>query len=176
MLSSRRGFTLIEVLIVVTLSIMLMLTASALFLTFLVGGARSTNSQLVKNEGKYALSQIEFLLRNSLLILPNANSQTCEASMDEIVLKGYDNSTTRLFKELDSTDNKYKIASNSGVYLTSGSVDIVSGPTFSCTKSDDGVSQYVSVTFILRKGNPTTDQSRDIITQTFQTSANIRSF
>lgn|GEM_PF-424243 len=164
------GFTLIELLIVVTLSIMLMLTASTVFLTFLAGNSRSTNNQLVKNEGKYALQQIEFLLRNTTELLPNTQSQTCQAGMSEIKFKSFDNGITTLMAENN------KIASNSGVYLTSQSVNLVSGPVFDCAQSDDKVSQFITVTFTLRKtGNDEADQ-REISEETFSSSINVRTY
>lgn len=175
--SARSGFTLIEVMIVVSLSVLLMLTASSLFMTFLIGNTKTTTTQLVKAEGEYALNQMEFLLRNAVELLPNTDDETCVTDMEDIRFKSYDNGITTLMRETDPTDsNKAKIASNSGVYLTSGAVELVSGPLFDCSQTPDGLSQYITIAFQLRKGTPGIDQPRDIVVQDFLTSVNLRSF
>ena len=165
-----QGFTLIELLIVVSLSIMLMLTASSLFLTFLVGNTRTTGSQLVKNEGRYAIQQLEFLLRNATELLPNSDDETCQAGMAELRFKSFDSGITTIFAENN------KIASNSGVYLTSESVELTNGPVFDCAMSDDKVSQFITVSFTLRKGTNDQANTRDVAEETFRSSINIRTY
>ncbi len=171
----QAGFTMVELLIVVTLSVMLMLGATALFMTFLIGNTRTNADQTVKAEGEYALSQIEFLLRNSVELISNSYGQECEASMQEIAFLSYDGGVTYLFGEEDE-DGFTKIASNSGVYLTSSDVDITSGPIFNCEASDDGLIQYVDINFTLRKGTPGVNQANEIVEQTFSTGVNVRSY
>lgn len=175
--ASQTGFTLIEVLIVVSLSVLLMLAASSLFMTFLIGNTKTTTMQLVKAEGEYALSQMEFLLRNAIQLLPNSEDDVCVPNMDEIRFKSIDDGITTLTREIDSSDgNRPKIASNSGIYLTSGAVDLVAGPVFNCSQTSDGLSQYITITFQLRKGTPGIDQARDIVTQDFSAGVNLRSY
>jgi type II secretory pathway pseudopilin PulG len=164
------GFTLIELLIVVTLTIMLMLAASSLFMTFLLGNTRTTSNQLLRQEGNYAATQIEFLLRNAVEILPNSLNQTCQADMDEIKLKSYDNGVTTIMVENE------KIASNSGVYLTSTAAELVDGPTFNCSLSPDRINHYIEFSFTLRKGIPAVDQDKEITIATFSGAAQLRSF
>lgn len=173
---NKNGFTLIELLVVVSLSVMLMLSAAALFLTFLLGNTKVSRSQLVKSEGEYAMAQMEFLLRNATQILNNGYGQICEAGMPAITFESFDNGVTTLFSEEDPSDTYIKIASNSGVYLTSGDVQIVEGPTFDCSESDDKLAQYITIKFTLRKGTPSLDQERDIIEQEFISGVGIRSF
>lgn len=167
--SPTEGFTLIELLVVTTLSIMLMLGATAIFLTFLVSNTKTSGSQLIKNEGKYAQNQIEFLIRNAVTVIINDFNQVCDTNMSQIRLKAADNGLTLLFSE------NSKIASNSGTYLTSSSVDLIEGPIFNCSKSDDGVSYHVGYTFTLRKGTPGLDEATEIQTETFSGAAQIRS-
>jgi hypothetical protein len=102
--------------------------------------------------------------------VPNIDGVTCEANMDEIAFLSYDSKETRFFEEND------KIASNSGVYLTSTSVDLVDGPHFNCAKSDDQVLQYITINFTLRKGTPGIDQAKEISVATFSGSATVRSY
>jgi prepilin-type N-terminal cleavage/methylation domain-containing protein len=172
----KNGFTLIELLIVVSLSVMLMLSSSALFLTFLLGSTKVSRSQIVKNEGEYAMSQMEFLLRNAVQVIDNGGGQICETGMTAIAFESFDSGVTTLSSEADIGDGFTKISSNSGVYLTSGDVEIIDGPTFDCSESTDKLTQYIGIRFTLRKGTPTLDQERDIITQEFISGVGIRSF
>lgn len=173
-MKNQAGFTLFELLIAVSLTILLLLSASSLFMMFLIGNTKISGGKLVKAEGNYALSQMEFLLRNAIELLPNADDQQCELDMTEIRLKSIDGGITSLFGETDSGVDK--IASNSGVYLTSGSVELVTGPEFDCTQSDDETNPHITISFTLRKGTPGVDKPRDIIEETFTSSTNLRSF
>lgn len=174
--NNQAGFTLVELLVIVTLSVMLMLASSALFLTFLLGSTKVNRSQLVKNEGEHAMSQMEFLLRNAVQILNNGSGQICETGMEEITFESLDSGVTTLSKENDPSDSIDKIASNSGVYLTSGDVTIADGPFFDCSESSDKLAQYISIRFTLRKGTPTLDEAKDIVEQEFISGVGIRSF
>jgi prepilin-type N-terminal cleavage/methylation domain-containing protein len=173
---NQAGFSLIELLIVVSISILLMLAASSLFMTFLIGSAKTNSAKLIKNEGEYALAQMEFLLRNATEILSvddNGVIKTCENNMGAIRFRSIDNGITTLTRSVDPTDSQFKIASNSG-FLTSSGLTLVSGPTFNCAQSDDSVSQYVTINFTLRKGSPGVDEARDIIQQDFTSGVQIR--
>ena len=178
--SFQTGFTLIEVLVVVSLTVMLMLTASTLFMTFLIGNTKTSSNILIKNEGNYANTQMEFLIRNAVDILPNSDNQTCATGMNELVIKSIDGGITTLTSLEDPTDNNLpKIASISGSsnqFLTSGSLTLLSGPTFNCTQPAYATSPYITTAFTLQKGTPGVDQPRDIVQQNFGSSVSIRNF
>lgn len=169
----KSGFTLIELLIVVGVSVILMLAASALFMTFLISNTKVNNSQLVKEEGQFALKQMEFLLRNAIEILPNSYGQECTNGMSEISFKSLDGGITTLNIEDDGGADK--IASNSGVYLTSDAVELTAGITFNCSQEDDQSHPHVELEFTLRKGTPGLDKEREIAEETFRTSTTLRS-
>lgn len=178
----QAGFTLIELMVVITLMVMLMLTASSVLFTTLVGTGKTGTSSLIKQEGDFAIDQIEFLLRNAIDLRPavqgDLSEVTCAPSMDTITFKNYDNGITTLsLLEDPSEGNSLKIASSSAngdAFLTSSRVEVVNGPVFSCTQSGDGSGTHIDVQFTLRKGTPGLDQARDIIEQTFQASVNVR--
>jgi Tfp pilus assembly protein FimT len=170
------AFTIVEMLVVISLTVLLMLTATSLFLAMIIGNTKGTVTQKVKSEGEYALSQIEFLLRNAVSLQPNLSAQTCATGMDSISLKSIDNGVTTLAKETDPEDGFEKIASNAGIYLTSGATEITAGPTFDCRQSDDGSKTYVTVSFTLRKGTPGVDKPRDIVEQPFSTGVSLRTY
>lgn len=172
-LSHQRGFTLIELLIVTTLSIMLMLTAGALFTTILLSSNRTDVNQTIKAEGEYALAQMEYLLRNAIEIRPNSLGQTCTAGMTEITFRGVDEGVTTLTGVQDA-QGVPRIASNSA-QLTSDSVELVSGPVFDCTQTNDLTQQYVTVSFTLSRPATTFGATPTEIQQTFTTGVNLRS-
>ncbi len=183
--TAMKGFTLIELIVVVSLTVLLMLTATSIFLSTLVGNTKNSASLQVRNEGEYALSQMEFLLRNAVELVPNSDGLICEQDMSSIAFKSYDSGITELLQEEDVNDsNMVKIASNSGVkatvgssstYLTSGSIQIVSDLDFDCQRGADLGTAYVTISFDLQKGETGVDKDRDIVRQTFQTGVNLRS-
>lgn len=169
------GFTMIELLVVVSLSVMLMLATSTLFLTFLLGRTKVTAIKQVKDEGQYAMSRMEFLIRNATEVLPNSQYPGgCQLGMESLSIRSVDNGLTTLFAEVDS-DGRTKIASNSGVYLTSGEVELVDGPRFDCSQPDDATTQHVVVTFTLRRGDAAQDDVRETAESEFKTAVTVRS-
>lgn len=160
---------MIELVVVVGISVILTLSASALFLTFLINNTRSTAIQTIKEEGTYALSQMSFLLRNAITLEPNSQSVTCASDMDEITFTSLDGGVTTLEAQVDGTTTR--IASNSGIFLTSDRVTVTSGPEFDC----DAASKHITITFSLRKGTQGVDTAKEIVEETFTTGVSLRS-
>lgn len=178
--SPQAGFTFIELLVVIGLTVVIMLSVTTLFMIFLVSSGKTSTAQIIKTEGNSAIQQMTFLLRNAVRLIPNGVGEICDGSMDRIAFQSLDGNPTVLFIETDSSDNHAKIASNSGKYLTSSNVDLVpnadSQPLFACQSSPDGRRKYVTVTFTLRKGTPGVDEARDIVEQRFQSGVLLRNF
>jgi prepilin-type N-terminal cleavage/methylation domain-containing protein len=173
---SQHGFTLIEILVVVSLSVIITLGAAGLFFTTLISNSKKNVLTTVKDEGDYALSQIEFLLRNAVSLQANPNSPTdpiCDTGMSSITLKSIDNGITTL-----SIQNN-KIASQSAstgtpVYLTSTATQL-SNLSFNCEQASQNYGTYVTISFTLSKTSPDFNQPTPV-QDTFTTSVNIRSF
>ncbi len=177
------GFTLIEVLIVVSVSIILVLAATNLFFSTLIGGGQTDIISEVKNNGDYAMGQMESVIRNARRLQKNSSDQLCESNMNELVVVGSDKGvTTFLLKEDEEASEsgvKKRIASSSATtdrYLTSGEVEVINGPTFHCTQTDDRGVTTVDISFTLQKGTPDVDKAREVVEQTFQTSVVMRRF
>jgi hypothetical protein len=154
------GFSLIEVLVVGSLSVMLMLTISTLFMTFLASSTVTNMRRTVDSEGSYALGQISFFLRNAISIDSACNGTTSSS----ILLTSVDNAQTLFLGESD--DGVVKIASQSAahndhggtLYLTNTEVDLVSGPSFVCTQNAG--KKFVNVVFELQfKNGENTNQT-----------------
>jgi len=166
------GFTLVEVMIVITLSALLMLAASSVFLTLLAGRAKTANDQQLKNEGTQALNQMEFIIRNSIKMLPTVSDPTvtCRESppTSELVVQSVDGGITRFYQQADQNDGgKLKIASNSAVFLTSGNVTLTDGPHFTCIDNQGKGNRFVTIDFTLTKNSKS---------QEFTDSVNVRNY
>lgn len=175
-LQAKNGFTLIEVLLVVALSSMLMLAASSILLTILVGRAKVASEQIIKSEGDYAMAQMEFALRNSTAVLDNAQvpPRKCDANMSSFRIRSIDGSVTTFLRQADPNDGNYiKIgaatgpAATPGNFLTSRAVTLTSGPTFDCVEDQANGNRYVTIQFTLTKNNRT---------HTFNSSVSLRNY
>lgn len=173
---SQRGFTLIEILVVVSLSVILSVAAAGLFFTTLIGNTKKEIISIVKDEGDYAISQMEFLLRNAVSLTADPDfplAATCTSGMSRITFKSIDEGITTLYNDNGRIASKSS-TSSTPVYLTSDNVTL-SGPTFNCQQSGTNYGSYVTITFSLQKDSPDANRPQPV-KEDFTTSANIRSF
>lgn len=171
-ISQKAGLSIIEVVIATTLTAMLILAASSMFLTTILSNNRGNNEQIVKNAGDHALGQMEFLLRNAIAILPNSTNQTCQSNMSEIRFQSIDGGVTSLTSQ--SAGGVTRIASNSGTYLTSDAVQLVSGPTFNCRRLSDRGNATITISFSLRRGVTGQASANEIVQTDFSTTVSTR--
>jgi prepilin-type N-terminal cleavage/methylation domain-containing protein len=159
----KTGFTLIELLITTALTVILMLTVTALFMTFLLSNSRTNTQKAIKEEGIHAMSQMEFILRNARYI--DVESTPCITGMSTIDVISADGGLTT-FRTI--TDGGVpKIASNSA-FLTSGSVNVSNPPLrFNCSGSLGN--RRVKITFGLSKTSPDGN-----VNEVFESTVNIR--
>lgn len=155
------GYSLIEMLVVITLLIMMSLTATSLFLNTLTGSNKTSINLTVKQQGEYAMSQMVAMIRNAVRI------DSC--SSGSMTILNQDGLTTTF--SLSGT----QLASNSGIYLTGPDVYVSQGPVFVCTESND-VYTFANISFSLKKGDPQTDKAIDIVEQQFTTGVGVREY
>lgn len=137
-----------------------MLSVSTLFMTFLLGGSRTNVKKTLKEEGTFALSQMEFLLKNARYIHEDAFE--CTSGMSSITFISIDNGNTTFTRNIFG-----QIASGSAA-LTSRAVTVpVGGLTFNC--SGEAGNRQVEINFTLQKTSPDGDQS-----ETFNSIVNVR--
>ncbi len=157
-LKNQKGFTLIEILVVTSLTVILMMSATALFLNFMASSSRTNYIQEVKAEGKTVMEHVTFLLRNT------KNVKVCNTGLTEITFTNLDNYNTTLKMEDD------RIASTSTAtdtfYLSSVATS-VSNLNFDCYKNNMEKGQYVQVTFNLSLGDTDDDDPLGSFTQNF---------
>ncbi|MEP7167384.1 MAG: type II secretion system protein [Candidatus Woesebacteria bacterium] len=174
----KNGYTLLELLIVIGLTVILLITATSLFFTTFIGGGKTASAEYTKQAGQNALNQMTYLIRNARKLTTNVAGQTCAGSMDSIGLINQDGGTTVL--QLDSSG---KIASNSGIFLTPTDLSVVNGAfDFTCSPTNYGTDQWdgspprITISFSLQKGVNGVDKARDIVTIPFQSTITMRNY
>ncbi len=192
----QAGFTLVELLTVVMLSVMITLAGTVLFMTTMKINSRLSSYNNVQENGDYSSSQIEYMLRNATRLVPNPTAipttSACPASQNSITLEAADGflTTFQLEDDVDSDGNAIKrIASVSAdpqnptapgnkLFLTSKTVNIGNTPitdgstplNFTCTVTSSGKT-YVNLWY------PVTRESLDNpnpVTQNFGAGAQLR--
>ncbi len=99
------GFTLIEVLMVVLILGVVVVAGGSLFFAIMKGASKSEVIKEVKQNGDYALSVIERMVRN-------AQELDCTTVTNQITIINPDKGTTTF--SCAAEDQVFKIASNSG--------------------------------------------------------------
>jgi prepilin-type N-terminal cleavage/methylation domain-containing protein len=175
---NNAGFTLIELLVVASLTVIIMLTVTTMFMTFIITSQKTNVEQRVSSEGENALSQIEFILRNSRKLVPNLDGATiCNNDpnnpMASIAVEGLDGYVTTLqtYPEEDPKIASHSTAINDYYYLTSNETTL-SNLQFTClTGAED--SYYVGISFDLLSGTGTS-ADRETAAETFQSGVTLR--
>lgn len=176
-MNNNSGFTLIELLITTALTVLLMLGITSMFMTFLLGNSKTNTRKTVKEEGSYALSQMEFLLKNAHYIDETINGNNCQDNMTEIDIVSLDGGTTTLGTiETPATSGVMKIASGSdgildedSIALTSDSVLFINGEELLFDCSGPVGNRQVKINFGLSKITPD-----GTVTESFSSNVNIR--
>jgi len=148
---ATRGFTLIEVLVIIFLLGIVLSLGGNLFFSILRGGSKAEAVKEIKQNGDYAISVMERMIRN-------AREASC--SDGSVTITSFDGQQT-IFSCKEN-----RIASNSA-YLTSGDVKADSCE-FTCSGTTPEV---VTVSFILSPS-----QTGATSSQKFQTKVSLRTY
>lgn len=175
---NHRGFTLIEMMIVAGLSVMVMMTVTTMFLTFIVSSKKSNIKQKVHNEGEEALNKMEFTLRNAQKLVAGLDGVTVcnndnNTPMTNIAVQGLDGYITTLqtYPLTNGQIASYSSAVNDYYYLTSDETTL-SNLKFICLTGQEN-SYYVNVSFDLKIGSGTSSD-KDTTIEHFQTGVTLR--
>jgi len=159
---NTNAFTLIEVLVVTALTVILMISSTALFLSFMASSSRVNYEQKIKSEGKTILDHVGFLLRNGKKI------NFCSENLTQLTITNLDEYETTLLIQNDGTYDRIASTSTATdtVYLSSIATS-VNNLEFDCYENNLEKGQYVQVTFDLSLGNTDSNDPFDSYTQTF---------
>ncbi len=158
----RKGFSLIELVIVIGLISILALAISSIMLTSIVTSNRVRTLTKTKQAGNYALIQLKAMIRSSKSII------SCDEEIATLEIVGLDGGVTTLATESDGEN--IRIASNSGYYLTPGSTT-VSSYTLGC-EPNESEPTLIRVSFDLTDTSSTRESENSLLH--FETSINLR--
>lgn len=176
MVKKQKGFTLVELLVAIGILGVVGGIATIILFTTLRSASKSDIMREVKQNGDYAISVMERMVRNAQGVetVDNSSCSTtgnCGAGTC-MKIKNPDGRTTNFLKE--NVGDVFKIASNSGTYLTSNKVTVVGDLNFTCTRTP-GKPDVVSINFTLSQpGTPTRPEERASIN--FQTTVSLRTY
>lgn len=163
------GFTLVELLVVISVLGIMAVMALQIFLSLIRSSTKTEVLGRVKQNGDYALSVMERMIRNSREIL--------ECDTDHILIKNPDGRESN-FRFCGDPD--FLIASESGdlecgeVRLTSDQVRLASG-AFSCTAGGEFQPDVVGISFTLSQSEETT-RAEETVSLGFQGSVTTRNY
>lgn len=170
----QKGFTLIELLVAIGLSVMLIAAASGLFFTTLRSDSKKNYLSELKDNGEYALSQMEFLLRNGVSLEPlTAGGTTCTTGMSQIVVRSIDNGVTRLYLSNGQIASE-SVQSGVTRYL-SGGPTTASNLSFNCQQAAVNSGTYIQIAFTLTYATASGQFFTENGSSNFTTTVNIRS-
>ena len=167
-----KGFTLIEILVVVGLLAIIAAIGSNMFFTTLRSSGKSKILTTVKQNGDYALATIERLIRDSEKVITNSDGSLCAVGMNKVKTKRLDGSEVEFACEEEGTANGL-IASNSA-RLTSNEVKVDSC-SFDCSSQGEFYPQIVVIDFTLSQAVVTT-RPEEQASVNFRTSVTTRNF
>lgn len=159
-MKKKRGFTLIEVIMIVFILGIVVVVGGNLFFSVLKGASKAEITKEVKQNGDYAIGVMERMIRNAQEIVPNS------CSGGSIQIKNPDGYFTTF------SFSGTRIASNSA-YLTSENVKLVTGSySFSCSQT---VPLTVTISFTLSQ-TATTTRPEEQAQVPFQTTVSLRTY
>lgn len=158
----KRGFSLIELIVVIGLLSLLMLAISSTMLMSIVSSNRVRTTTKVKQAGNYALGQIQAMVRGSKWI------SSCDSANSSLIIVNQDGDTTELLAQDDGSN--IRIASNSGVYITPENMS-VSSYSLTCLPDDTNPTLFKFM-FDLQDKNTTTSTQNPVLH--FETTINNR--
>lgn len=164
------GFTLIEIMVVISIFAIIAVVGGNLFFSILKGATKSKTMESVKQNGNYALAAMERNIRNARKIV--------NSDYNFLEIDNPDGGTTTRFscEDLDA-DNNFEIASNSS-RLISSEVKVYPdcAGVFNVIKGEAGASpDVVVISFELTQANASL-RPEEQSTVNFKTTVTLRNY
>jgi len=157
------GFSLLEVLVVISLVAVIAVTATQLLFSSLSGSGKASSLAVVKQNGDHAIGVIERNIRNAASVDCGAGDSITITDADgEVVVY---NITTDQITQTAATD----------LYLTS---DRLVAENLSCSilLGSNGEPEVVSLSFLLRFGEAGVNRASEVASQVFETRVSLRNY
>lgn len=171
-IKKQKGFTIIEIIVVIGILGIIAAVGTNMFFTVISGSTKSKNLTTVKQNGEYALSVMERMIRNSSDVITNTDGQICESGMTKIKIINSDKEEIE-FAFIDLGGNSY-IASNSS-RITSDQVKVTSG-VFNCSSTGDFNPKTIVIDFTLDQNISPTPRIEEEATMDFRMTVGIRNY
>lgn len=173
------GFSLIELLTVVSITAIISLVSVAVLINTQIRGTKTSTIAKVRQEGEYVSEEISYLIRNAKYLLPNQSGQTCAEDMSAIKVLTKDDLVVEIY-----TDEDGRIASQAGdivantasSYLTSSGVKLISAITFNCVQEPYQKGALIDFTFTLATGDKSVLSKESYYEQIFANRVYMRSY
>lgn len=165
---NQAGFSLIEMLAVTTILVMLLMTASVLFMNFMISGAKTIALQKLKDESSFAMQTMQQLIVNAKQVTELSNCSSSGVTRNSLELTDRNNQTFTFSIDDDKIASASSATANP-FYLTSDFSQIDS-LAFTCYTNQN--SQYISIKITMSKA--TDDLAPSSISQTISGGAVIR--
>lgn len=157
----KKGFTLLELLMVVSLLGLIMITVTGLLGTIFSGSGKSRALQSVKQNGQFAVSAMERTARRAKTLT------TCSEGTLTVIVPETIGDVTYTFDRSGSTLRR------NGINLVNSDVR-VTGFSCSLTASAPGNPAIIKITLTLDKPSSTPDETA--VAQTFATTVSLRTY
>lgn len=167
---NSNGFTLIELIVVTTLSVVLLLTTTAMLITIIEGNTRTTVRKALDDQGDEALSQMSFFLKNAINLLDNAEGLTCQENMQSIKVLTTNDDTVQ-FRQ----SNNQLVVDKNGITspMTDDNLNITANLDIDCFENDNG-EKYADVSFTLEKEITAGFGENEVLSEEFRTLVQFR--
>jgi len=145
-----QGFTLLEMLVTISLLALIATTGTQLLTTILKNSSKARIGQLVKQEGNFAMMAMERTIRNAKSI--DISSIPCSSEMTKLALVNY-NGDDLAFEFINIGASGYIASEGASIKpITSDAVEVSSG-NFECDSGLDNSPAMIKVDFTLKQAN-----------------------
>jgi prepilin-type N-terminal cleavage/methylation domain-containing protein len=142
----QAGFTLIEILVTVTLTAIIMLGITSLFISLMTSAGKSRMSQSLRENGTVAMQRMIEELRNAKAI--DSSMLTCDGSTPNSSIIFTNNNDEETISSLSADNNRIKLTTGSNNYFLTSDTNELRGLEFICYNSSEGA-KYIEINFTL---------------------------
>lgn len=154
--SSLAAFTLIEILVTVSIAALIMLGITSLFISFIMSAGKSRISQSIRESGTVAMQKIIEELRNAKSIdLDNPDQCNGSAQLTMLSFKKTGADNAELDANFSKLNNRILFTEAGNLYYLTGDNHVLQELSFIC--HGGGMPKYIEINFTLASSAATTN-------------------